>query len=208
MSRAVSAQTRGPGRLEVSVGAGWIGPIDMGSATAAETTPSLGTLPIFNTTTTLGGAPAAAARVGWRLSRAFSAEAEASVARPELRVAIANDIENAPSATVAERVAQFTVGGALAWHLPFGSARLDPFAIGGAGYLRQLHETATYVQTGRYYAYGGGVVIALATRARSRLDMIGIRVDVRAITRVDGVAFDSAARTSPSALGSLFLRLR
>jgi hypothetical protein len=145
-------------------------------------------------------------RVGWRLARALTAEARASFGPPELRIAVSNDVEGAPSATVSERVRQFTIGGALVWNVPIGSPRVSPFAAAGGGYLRQLHESATLVQTGRYYDVGGGVTVMLLSRAASRLKGIGVRVDARAIVRVKGVAFDDSPRAAPAAGASLFVR--
>jgi hypothetical protein len=207
-NRAASAQSPGAdaGRLEVAFGALWIGEQALGSMTATETTPTLGRLPLFTTTSTLGAAPAIEGRVGWRIARALTAEAEASYGQPDITIAIANDFEGAPATTASERVQQFTVGGALVWSLPIRIRRLEPFVTGGAGYLRQLHENATLVQTGGYYQVGGGVMVLLASHPDSFLKAMGLRVDARAVIRVDGVAFDSNAHTVPAAGASLFVR--
>jgi hypothetical protein len=206
--RSASAQSRsaGAGRLDLSLGGVWIGQQTLGSRTATETTPTLGTLPLFSTSSTLDGAPAVEGRVGWRIARALTVEAEASYGRPELTIAISNDREGAEPATPTERVQQFTVGGGLVWYLPIRRSRVAPFVTGGAGYLRQLHESATLVQTGRYYQFGGGFTVLLASRPRSMLKAAGLRVDARAIVRVDGVAFDSSAHAVPAAGASFFVR--
>ena len=54
-------------------------------------------------------------------------------------------------------------------------ARVAPFAAGGAGYLRSCTRTATLVQTGRYYQFGGGVTCCWR-RAPTRRHAIGVRV--------------------------------
>jgi len=206
--RAASAQPVGAdaGRLELSAGAAWLGSQSLGSATAAETTSTLSTLPLFSTTSTLGGAPMVEGRVGWRVLRALSAEADASYSRPELRIAAAGDAEGAAALTAVERIQQFTIGGAIVWHLPIGMSRAEPFVTAGGGYLRQLHENATLVQTGRYYQFGGGLTVPLASRRRSRRAALGLRIDARAMVFVDGVAFDSSAHVAPVVGASLFVR--
>ena len=196
------------GRLEIAVGASWVGPLSFGSRDANETTSTLGTLTLFSTSTRLGGAPSVDGRVGWRLSRALMVEGEASYGRPELQVTISNDQEaglTASSVTASERLEQFTAGGSIVW-LVRPTPRVSPFLSAGAGYLRQLHETATLVQTGRYYQVGGGILFPLTSRPRGRLKTMGVRIDARGLVRVDGVAFDGTARLAPQAGASLFIR--
>ena len=57
--------------------------------------------------------------------------------------------------------------------------RLRPFASGGAGYLRQLHEDRTLVETGQVYYAGGGARYWLRGGARVAA-LVGLRGDVRA----------------------------
>jgi len=196
-----------PGRIEIAAGGSWIGSLALGTRDANETTATLGNARLFSTSTTLAGAPAVEGRVGVRLTRSLMVEGDASVGRPELRVEVTNDVEaGAVTVTPTERIEQFTVGGALVWYLPVGTSRVAPFVAGGGGYLRQLHETATLVVTGRYYQFGGGVVYPLASRSASRLKTMGLRFDARALVRVNGVAFDSSARLTPMAGASFFVR--
>ena len=198
--------------LEISAGVSAIGSLDLGSATAGETTPTQTTRPLFTTSATFGAAPSVEGRVGWRLSRLLTAEAEASYGRPELRVTAANDNEsdragdNAAEVTAAERVQQFTVGGAIVYHLAIGSPRVAPFISGGGGYLRDLHESGTLAQEGRYYHVGGGLTILIASRRAALLKAIGIRVDGRALMRAKGVAFDDSLHVAPALGASFFVR--
>src|SRR5262249_57367737 len=85
--------------------------------------------------------------------------------------------------------------------------RVAPFLSGGGGYLRQLHETATLVVTGRYYQFGGGVAYPLTSQSGGWLKTMGLRLEARAIIRVNGVAFDSSAHVAPTAGASFFLRV-
>jgi hypothetical protein len=206
LAPALPVRAQDSGRLELSAGGGWTGGFTLGAANATESSAAGTPVTLFGTTTTLAPVLRLDGRVGWRLTRALTAEAEGSLGRPELRIAIANDIEGGAATTVVERVEQFTIGGALRWRLAHAPRRLLPFVAGGAGYLRELHENATLVQTGRYYAFGGGVVAVISARPASVLKATGIRIDARAIVRVKGVAFDESAHVSPVVGASFFVR--
>jgi hypothetical protein len=206
-SRAAAAQAL-PGRLEVSLGGLWFGQLALGSNDANETTPTGGNLKIFTTSTDLASVTAVEARVSVRLLQSLEAEVEASYGRPQLKVTISSDIENAPEVTAAESLQQFTIGVGMVWYVPFhkASSRLAPFVFGGAGQLRQVHEERTVLETGQYYQVGGGVKWLLFTRPRGLVDAGGLRVDARAVVRTKGVAFDEGAHLSPALGASAFLR--
>jgi hypothetical protein len=78
--------------------------------------------------------------------------------------------------------------------------------MAGGGYLRQLHEQATLVETGRFYQFGGGVSALLVSGSHFHTSGAGVRFDVSALVRSGGVAFDGGAKTSPSAAASGFVR--
>jgi len=124
-----------------------------------------------------------------------------------LNVALSNDTENAAPVVATETMQQLMVGGNVVWYLPAGgTARLAPFATGGGGYLRQLHEEGTLVDTGRYYQFGGGVKYLFFSRPAGRLAALGVRVEARAVLRAKGVAFDEKLHASPALGGGVFLR--
>src|SRR5262249_9140650 len=90
--RPAAAQgTPDGGRLDLAIGAGWVGGVDLGSAGATEATGAGQRVPIFTTSTTLGSLSLVEGRVGWRLTHALSAQADASFGRPLLRIAVDND---------------------------------------------------------------------------------------------------------------------
>jgi hypothetical protein len=206
--RAQSADAVEPGRIELAIGPLWVGRQALGSGDANETTATGGTLALFSTSTELSSAIGVEARVGVRLSRAFEAEALGTYAAPQIRTQISNDFEGAAPVTATEIIRQFTVGGGVVWYVrPARSpSRLAPFATAGAGYLRQLHESGTLVETGRFYQFGGGVKYLFVSRPGSRLKGIGARIDVRALVRQQGVAFDTGPHLSPAVGASLFAR--
>jgi hypothetical protein len=196
------------GRLEVSVGSLWVGRQVLGSTSANETTGAGGTFTLFNTSTELASLHGVEGRVGVRVWRGVEAAVEASYGKPPLRIAISNDTENAAQVTALETTRQITVGAAVIWSIPYRplGGRLVPFVTAGAGLLRDVHETETLIDTGRYYQFGGGVKVLLVSRPSSFFKGLGARADVRAMVRLKGVAFDNAGHTSPAIAASVFVR--
>jgi hypothetical protein len=195
-------------RVEAAVGVSWIGRQPLGSGSANETTGTGGTSALFSASSELGSAAGVDGRIGVRLGRSLVAEAEASYATPPLRIALSADAEGAAAVTAAETIQQFTVGAGVRWSLPGRrwSPRFAPFVSAGGGYLRQLHDQATLVETGRYYQAGGGATCLLVTTPHFHTKGIGARVDARAVVRAKGVAFDGGSKTSPAVGVSAFVR--
>ena len=204
------AQTADPAtfRLEAGIGLQWDGRQPLGSRTATETTAAGSTRALFDTSSELAGAAGLSGRIGVRLTHSLVAEAETSYLKPQLRIAISGDAEGAPAVTATETVQQFTIGGGVLWYVPgrVWSPRFAPFAMAGAGYLRQLHEPATLVEAGRYYQFGAGVSALLISGTHVHTTGAGVRADVRALIRSRGVAFDGGSKTSPAAGVSAFVR--
>ena len=205
-----SAQSASPAesRFELGFGGLWMGTESLGSKTATETTGSGAATPLFNSSSELGSAFGVDGRIGVRVLRSLVAEAEASYLKPQLRIATSADTEGAAPVTATETVEQFTIGGNAVWYLLGGhrSPRFAPFFMAGAGYLRQLHEPGTLVAAGSFYQVGGGVDLLLASSRRFHTKGVGARVDVRALIRSKGIAFDGGSTTSPAAGVSAFVR--
>jgi hypothetical protein len=203
------AQTaESPSRIEIGIGVRWIGREALGGRTATETTGAGGTSALFSTQSELGSAAGVDGRVGVRLTRTLIAEAEASYLKPQLGIAISADAEGAAPVTATETIQQFTIGVNVAWRLPGRrwSPRFAPFAEAGGGYMRQLHEPATLVEGGRYYQFGGGVNALFASTRHFHMRGIGVRADLRALVRSEGVRFDQGSKVSPAAGASVFVR--
>jgi hypothetical protein len=208
-STTAFAQSSAPAsRLELGVGVRWIGTEQLGVRSATETTGSGGTSPLFSTTSELGGAVGLDGRVGVRVFRDLVVEAQGAYMKPELRIAISADAEGAAPVTATETIQQFTIGGDVVWYLPLhrSSPRLTPFAIGGAGYMRQLHDSGTLVDTGSFYHVGGGVSVLLGSGGRWHTKGLGVHADVQAFIRSNGVAFGDGAKASLAAGASFFVR--
>lgn len=197
-----------PGRLEVSFGGVWAGGHALGDGDASETTGAGSAFRIFSAASDLGSGAGIEGRIAVRVLRSLEAAVSSSYATPQLTVAISNDIENAPAVTARDRIQQITVGASVLWYLPAKgrTGRLAPFVAGGAGYLRQTHEAGTLIETGRYYEAGGGVKYLLFEHPRSRVKALGARIDLRALLRTRGVAFDDRLHAAPSLGAAIFAR--
>jgi hypothetical protein len=196
------------GRFEVAIGPSWTGHARFGPRDANETTGAGTPFRLFASSTELAAATGFEGRVGVRLTRRLQVEASGSYGTPRLVARITNDVETSTAVTATERIQQFTVEGAVLWHVPVRrlGTRTIPFVTAGAGYLRQLHDRAVLIDAGQVYGVGGGVKHLLLVRNRAVLKSVGARVDVRAVTRTKGVATDSRAHISPALAGSVFLR--
>jgi hypothetical protein len=205
---AQAVPATGPGRLEVSVGTLWVGHQALGSNDANETTPGGGKQKIFTTSSDLASVAGLEGRIAVRVIRSLEAEVQVSYGTPQLTIAIASDIENAPAATAIETVQQFTIGAGVVWYMPFRprTSRLAPFLTAGGGHLRQVHQERTLLQTGQYYQVGAGVKYLLFARPRGFVNAFGVRMDVRAVVRRMGVAFDKSMHTSPAFGAAAFAR--
>jgi len=197
-----------PGRFEVAAGGLWAAPVSMGAADATETAPNGTRFRLFSSESSFASAIGFEGRVGVRLSRALQLEGSASHAAPTLRTRIRSDAEGIPDLTLAETVNQWTIEAALVAHLArwrFGT-RSVPFLSAGVGFLRQLHEGGTLVDTGRTYQGGGGVSVLLKRAGDGRLKSAGLRVGARGAVRTGGATFDHRVRFAPLADVSIFLR--
>jgi len=197
-----------PGRFEVAAGGLWALPMSMGAADATETAPNGTRFRLFSSETSLASAFGLEGRVGVRLTTALQLEGSASHAAPTLRTRIRSDAEGIPDLTLAETVNQWTIEAALVAHLArrrFGT-RSVPFLSAGVGYLRQLHEGGSLVETGRTYQGGGGVNVLLKRSGDRRLKSAGLRLGARAVVRTGGASIDSRAHVAPLVDVSLFFR--
>jgi hypothetical protein len=196
-----------PGRIEIAVGARRTGGLSIAAGDATETTPSGTAFRLFTASTTLASATSFEARVGVRITRRLEAQLSGGYGTPQLRISVSNDIENGAAVTSTERLQQFTVRGGAVWSLsPLGRWGFAPFVTAEAGYLRELHEANTLVQSGRVFEIGGGAKYPFTSNGRRRFKQIGARLDARAVLRANGAAFDHSLHVAPAVGASLYLR--
>ena len=205
---AQSRDERPAHRLEASLGGFWIGGASMGELDAelrANQVPA-GPFTLFTTSSRMAAAPGFDGRLAFWLTRSLAVEAGFSFTQPELRTRIADDIEDAPDLTVSERIDQYVIDVSAVWlidALTIGR-RAVPFVSGGAGYLRQLHEGRTLVETGQAYNVGGGLRYWLLLRDAGFVRALGVRADARLYVLVNGIQLEDRPRSHGALSGSVF----
>ena len=118
---------------------------------------------------------------------------------------LTGDLEGTANTIARAPVTQFLVeGGVLAEGRRHG--HFTPFITGGLGYLRQLNDGRTLVETGRSFYLGGGLYYVRTSARPRRVKATGARVDVRAVFLRDGVAPDGAVRGAPAVTAAFFAR--
>jgi hypothetical protein len=220
LAGVADAQTSGTpgipgGRFEVSGGVGLVGGTDLGTATATLSgsgAPTGAPITLFETETKIESGPRYEARVAWRLTPALQVEGGVAINRTNLATRITNDFEQAPNTEASESFTEYAIEAGLLLHLTkltFAGGRARPFVTGGAGYLRQVHEGQTMIETGQTVYAGGGFTFTLRQAPRRAfIEGLGLRADVRANIRSGGFEHseDSGATFAPSITGGLFVR--
>jgi Outer membrane protein beta-barrel domain len=191
------------GRFEISGGALFTGGFDLGEHTA-ELTSNTGTTggqtTFFVTDAQLKAAPGIQGRIAVFVTSALAIEGGVRFAKPVLEIRTHNDIENAPDTTATEKLSQYVFEGSGLWYFGERSQRVRPFVYGGAGYLRELHESGASIETGTEYHAGAGVRWAIGS------GRFGVRAEGGFSIRDGGVDFASGRRTVPVVAGSLTWR--
>ena len=206
-STTVSAQTGDPSRVEISGGIRWIGPLDLADVPANETTLGGGQRALFESTTTLDHSLGGTVTVGLRLSQTFRVEGAAVFSPTQISTRVTADTEGAPDTTITAPVTQILIeGGALVLPPRWRTRHVSPFVTGGLGYLRQLNDGRTLVETGTSYYAGGGLYYVRASSRPRRVTATGVRADVRALVLRDGVAPDSDWRSALAITATFFMR--
>jgi len=194
-------------RVEISGGVRWIGSLDLASIPGNETTLGGGQRALFDSTTTLDRSLGGTVTVGVRLWQLIRLEGAAVYSPTQLITLVSDDTEGAPDTTITAPVTQILVeGGVLATPPPWRTRHVSPFITGGIGYLRQLNDGRTLVETGTSYYVGGGLYYMRAPARPGRVKATGVRVDVRALAFKDGVAPDSDWRAAPGITATFFMR--
>jgi hypothetical protein len=197
---AQQAPTFRPGAFTVSGGALLTGGYPVGDVTAtlrrnAPGTPSPFTM--LRAESAFDLAFGVEGRVGYALSEQWSVEAGGSFSRPQLAVVISQDAEFAGAPSISSAVDQYMVDGRAVYQLPFSfGRRARPYVLGGAGYLRQLHEERVLAETGYTLQFGGGVQYWWRT-GTARQRPLGVRGEARLVRRQGGVEYEDRARQFP-----------
>ena len=189
-------------RVTINAGITWLGGYDVGTSTAQLRGNGTGsTAPpftLFKADSRFSAATAPELRVGVSLTPRLTIEGGASLSRPRIGVSISGDAETPAQELPGEKLQQYMFDGGLSWQLPIHMGRrLAPFAIAGAGYLRQLHEDRTLAETGQiYYAGVGARYWMRGGHDKSR--PIGLRSEFRINMRSKGIDFADKTRAYPA----------
>lgn len=201
-----------PGHVTVAGGLIWAGGYPIGDSTAALRSNATGANPppftLFRAETSVDAVAGAEVRAGIAVTPSFTIEGGFTFSQPSLTVVLSEDVEASAATLDAERLSQLTIDAGVVWQLPgpIVGGRLRPFVSGGGGYLRQLYEEQTLVETGRMFYAGGGVRYWLRGGDGSQR-AVGLRGDVRATWRSGGVDFEDKTRVGPTVSVMLFFEL-
>lgn len=198
-------------QVTINGGVGWSGGYGVGDATAQLRTNAPGsTTPpfrLFDIDSRITPSPVGEVRVGVALPRDFTLEGGVLFARRRLAFRISGDPETTAQQLGGETLQHYVFDAGLLWELPLlRDTRARLFAGGGAGYLRQLHQDRTLVETGEIYYAGGGArywLRGLPDSSRS----LGLRGDLRFNLRRNGIDFDDRLRMYPTVSVLMFLTL-
>lgn len=203
----VNREAGRPGSFMISVGGEWLAAETIGSRSAniVSNNPSGSPYTIFSTTTTRAAAPAFRVGIGYAVTRMITVEGGMLISRGDLRSDISQDVENASTTAISESFTQYFFDASVLAHLTqlaFSDGAGIPYLEAGAGYLRQLHEGNTAIDTGQIYHFGGGVRY-LFGRARGRSTGLGFRANARVYVRNKGYTLDKSQSISAAVGGAL-----
>jgi hypothetical protein len=205
---AQTARSNSRERFEVSVGGMWLGGTEVGTTQAELRANNVTPTPfrLFSADTRAAAAPGWEARIGYWLTPSIAVDGGVTRIRPELRTRISADAEGAAALTAAEHLDQYFIDARVVWLLEKFRFRRHtvPFVSGGVGYLRQLHEGRTLVETGQVYQAGGGIRQQLWTDV-GWFRAVGVRFDGRVYVLVDGVGLEDHAKTHGAVTGAVFV---
>ena len=198
-------------QVTISGGPSWLGGHPIGTSTAELRTNAPGAEPppftLFTLDSRIAPSVAGEVRVGVEITSRLSVEGGAAFGRRRVPFSITGDVEAGSQELEGESLQHYVFDAGLAWQLgrPRGT-RLRMFVLGGAGYLRQLHQDRTLVESGQVYYAGAGAKYWLWHRPDSSRSL-GVRGDVRLNVRRHGIDFKDTVRLFPSVSLFLFLAL-
>jgi opacity protein-like surface antigen len=198
-------------QVTISGGLGWSGGYGIGDAAAQLRTNAPGSTPspftLFNVDSRITPSPGGELRVGVPVAARFTIEGGALFARRRLSFNIAGDPEAGAQEFAGESLQHYVFDAGVLWELPVArQSRARTFASAGAGYLRQLHQDRTLVESGQVYYLGGGARYWLRGRPNAGRSL-GLRGDLRVNLRRNGIDFGNETRVYPTFSMLMFLAL-
>jgi hypothetical protein len=195
-------------RVEVSVGALWVAGGELGAGTAVLRANQVPQAPftLFSVDTRVTSSPGFDGRIGFWLTRSLVVEGGFVYAQPAIRTRVSGDVEGAEAIDLEENLDQYFIDASASLLLDrLALWAFVPFVQAGGGYLRQLHEGRTLVESGQVYHVGGGVRRWLRVRDRGFIHALGVRVDGRAYVLRNGFSIADGPRSHGAISGALFV---
>jgi hypothetical protein len=188
------------GRLE------WFGPSNLGDRSAILTPNPPRSIDPFLLFTTEGVQNRALGGGGWlagRLSGRLWVEGSVLIAKPGLEITIPNDVEGLADIVVEGTLTEYLIEASLLTDV-VKRERWSIFALGGAGYLRQLHEGRSFVDEGRVYHAGGGMKYRLRANPSGFVRGLGLRGQARLLVRDEGFSLEGQSRAAFNLAAGVF----
>lgn len=198
-------------QVTINGGLGWSGGYDIGASSAQLRTNAPGAaappFTLFSVDSRVVPSPGGEVRLGMAITPRFSIEGGIVLANRRLAFAVSGDPESAAQQLDGETLHHYVFDAGVTWELPvLRRSRMRTFASAGAGYLRQLHQDRTLVETGQVYYAGGGARYWLRGRPTSSRSL-GVRGDARLNMRRHGIDFEDRLRLYPTLSLLMFLAL-
>jgi hypothetical protein len=188
-------------RIEVGVGAGFLGGLSLGERDASLRSNSTTPAPfrLFATETSLDPAAGFEVRLGYRTTPRLTVEGTLGFARPTLTSSLSADAEGAAPVEATTTLTEYVITGGALWKLSVNQRRRwTPFASGGAGVARHVHDGQTLIESGVDSYVGGGILYPLNPR-------VGLRVDGRLHFLNGGLAEGQGTSPRGALSGSIFV---
>ena len=192
-----SAQQSSPHRTELGGDVLWLTGVTFNDVNANETAFGGATRVVFRTSTKLEQAVCPEAKVLVGLTSTIDAEAAVAFGRTRLSTSITSDPE-AASTTVSTPLTLYLLQGGVSAHpARWQRGRAAPFASGGIGYLRQLHDGHALVQSGKSWYVGGGLRYRLKDDTARGLNSAALRLELRATILPGGATLPKPRPPTP-----------
>jgi hypothetical protein len=202
-----SAQQSSGHRTELGGDVLWLTGVRFNDVNASETAFGGATRVVFRSSTKLEQAVCPEAKVVVGLTSTIDAEGAVAFGRTHLSTSLTSDVE-AASATASAPLTLYLFQGGVAAHLVrWQRGRVAPFASGGIGYLRQLHDGHALVQNGTSWYVGGGLRYPLKNDRARGLNSAALRLELRATILPGGLTVDGATHVLPTAIAGVFFHL-
>lgn len=191
--------------FEVAPAAIWFSGVGLGSDQATLERPGGGEFVLFETDTKMTGAIGGGLVLSFYPSSRLAVEAAFSYSRPSVETRVTDDAEDATDITSEIGLQQYLIEGNLRWYVGRQRGAWQPFLRAGGGYLRQLDDASAHVETGTTVQAGLGADRSFRERSSGRLRRVGLRLDARALGRMNGFSTSDSIRIGFSAGAALFL---